>query len=363
MSNSPNPNRSCSASDYKNAEELFASIKDAFEKSNAPLGVSFSTLDAVETFAAYVLSKDEIQAQPESDYVGYPYACKPLQVSMFYLNRICSEIKALPDSFLPISFCFQSFEEVKRFAIDYMKSIPLSQLKNFINLAETRKPREPEKDNSKLIRWCLIGGGIIVLAAIIFLLIPKKTQTIKVEVIDGEEEQKLNTSLRWEGFDLSKVYTALEYKQIMSAINQGGDRTITISEFESLPKPLQEKMISSGDVNVFAPLKREYGNGSYSSTRQTTSSQSGDYSWIVGNWYVTTPYGTMSVQFRGNGKKGRCTFLEDATNAYGAKHGDYYVEGDTLYMELEGESYRTTIEIQSGNRLHAGGGYYYKKIQ
>lgn len=204
MSNSSKPNRSYSASDYKSADELFASIKDAFEKSNAPIDVSFSTLDAVEAFASSVLSKDGTQAQPESDYVGYPYSCKPSQVSMFYLNRLCSEIKALPDSFLPISICFQSIEEVKRFAIDYTKAMPLSQLKNFINHAETRKPREPEKDNSKLIRWCLIGGGIIVLAALILLLIPKKKQTIKVEGVNVE--QQMNNSTKQSGINKSDIY-------------------------------------------------------------------------------------------------------------------------------------------------------------
>ncbi len=203
MSYLSKPTHVFSASDYKNADELFASIKDAFEESNAPIEVSFSTLDAVEDFASSVLLSDGIKAQPESDYVGYPYACKPQNVSMFYLNRLCSEIKALPDSFLPLSISFQNIEEINRFATDYIKSTPLSQLKNFINLAETRKPREPEKDYSKLIRWCLISAGIIVLAALCVLIYYSKKKQAKEE---EAKEQAITNQTKQSSINEDSVY-------------------------------------------------------------------------------------------------------------------------------------------------------------
>lgn len=90
--------------------------------------------------------------------------------------------------------------------------------------------------------------------------------------------------------------------------------------------------------------------------------QSIDYSWIVGSWSVKTPYGTVSVWFGGNGKKGRCSYREgmDFTSVH---RGNYYVENNTIRMTLDDEpSICITIEIQSGERLYAGGGYYYKRL-
>lgn len=87
-----------------------------------------------------------------------------------------------------------------------------------------------------------------------------------------------------------------------------------------------------------------------------------DYSWIVGTWYVQTPYGTMSIRFEGDGKSGKVIELEDAMNPYSAKYGTYEVRDDEIVYKLPGEP-STYIEIQGKNQLYAGGGYYYKKAR
>ncbi|MBR5964153.1 MAG: hypothetical protein IK000_08395 [Bacteroidaceae bacterium] len=99
-----------------------------------------------------------------------------------------------------------------------------------------------------------------------------------------------------------------------------------------------------------------------SSGNSYDAEQSIDYSWIVGSWSVETSYGSVSVWFGGNGKKGKCSYREgmDFTSTH---RGSYYVENNTIRMTLDDEpSVCITIEIQSGHRLYAGGGYYYKKF-
>ena len=83
-----------------------------------------------------------------------------------------------------------------------------------------------------------------------------------------------------------------------------------------------------------------------------------DYSWIVGTWACDMgAYGTVVLKFDGDGTSGDCTEVE-----YGSyKYGTYQVDDNTLHYKLNGENVTTTIEIQSGHRLHAGEGYYYHK--
>ena len=85
---------------------------------------------------------------------------------------------------------------------------------------------------------------------------------------------------------------------------------------------------------------------------------SGEYIWIVGTWACDMgPYGTMVVKFDGDGSSGTCTEAQ-----YGSyKTGTYNVSGNTLRYKLFGESGTTTIEIEPGHKLSAGGGYYYHK--
>lgn len=99
------------------------------------------------------------------------------------------------------------------------------------------------------------------------------------------------------------------------------------------------------------------GSSDYESSYDHGSSK-GDYSWIVGTWACNMGgYGTVVLKFDGDGSSGDCTEVE-----YGSyKYGTYHVSGNTLSYKLNGESFTTTIEIQSGHRLHAGGGYYYYK--
>ena len=57
------------------------------------------------------------------------------------------------------------------------------------------------------------------------------------------------------GYKLGGGYTKEEYDKIISAINNGGDNTITKAEFEELPEALRKKMQESGDVSLFGDLK------------------------------------------------------------------------------------------------------------
>ena len=99
------------------------------------------------------------------------------------------------------------------------------------------------------------------------------------------------------------------------------------------------------------------GNG-HSNSSKSSSSSSMDYSWIVGTWSCDMgAYGTVVVKFEGNGMSGDCTEIQ-----YGSyKYGTYQVNGNTLSYKLNGEAVSTVIEIQPGQRLSAGGGYYYHK--
>ena len=96
--------------------------------------------------------------------------------------------------------------------------------------------------------------------------------------------------------------------------------------------------------------------GEYSYKSNTADSE--DYSWIVGTWACDMgAYGLVVVIFDGNGKSGDCTEVQ-----YGSyKYGTYSVDGNTLRYKLNDESVTTTIEIEPGHRLSAGGGYYYHK--
>lgn len=93
-------------------------------------------------------------------------------------------------------------------------------------------------------------------------------------------------------------------------------------------------------------------------TYGTQTNTGEDYSWIVGTWACNMgAYGTVIVKFEGNGSSGSCTEAQ-----YGSyKTGTYSVSGNTLRYKLNGESVSTTIQIEPGHRLSAGGGYYYQK--
>ena len=94
-------------------------------------------------------------------------------------------------------------------------------------------------------------------------------------------------------------------------------------------------------------------------TDTNTTSNSGDYSWIVGTWDCEMgAYGKVVMNFEGDGTTGRCSELKsDGTYRYGS----YHVDGDVLSYKLTGESFSTTIKIESGHRLSDGDGIYYRK--
>ena len=91
----------------------------------------------------------------------------------------------------------------------------------------------------------------------------------------------------------------------------------------------------------------------------TTTSNYGDYSWIVGTWDCDMgAYGKMVMNFEGDGTSGRCSELKpDGTYRYGT----YQVNGNVLSYKLTGESFSSTINIESGHRLSDGDGQYYRK--
>lgn len=93
-------------------------------------------------------------------------------------------------------------------------------------------------------RW---AGGVL----------SKKKQEKEIEKRHQEsiEENRLNSILKRHGFDLKGGYNKDEYNQIMSAINQNGDNTITKAEFETLPEELKKKMMENGDVTLFPDLE------------------------------------------------------------------------------------------------------------
>ena len=94
-------------------------------------------------------------------------------------------------------------------------------------------------------------------------------------------------------------------------------------------------------------------------TNTNTTSNSGDYSWIVGTWDCDMgAYGKMVMNFEGDGTSGRCSELKpDGTY----KYGTYQVNGNVLSYKLTGESFSSTINIESGHRLSDGDGQYYRK--
>ena len=96
-----------------------------------------------------------------------------------------------------------------------------------------------------------------------------------------------------------------------------------------------------------------------SDVNTNTTSNSGDYSWIVGTWDCEMgAYGKMVMNFEGDGTSGRCSELKsDGTYRYGT----YHVDGNVLSYKLTGESFSTTIDIEPGHKLSAGDGLYYRK--
>ena len=82
-----------------------------------------------------------------------------------------------------------------------------------------------------------------------------------------------------------------------------------------------------------------------------------DYSWIVGTWSCTTPYGTMTLKFEGDEGSGSCAKL-----TYGSyNYGRYTVKDGVLRYKLNGESLTNVIEIHDSNMLYFGDGYYLHK--
>ncbi len=77
-------------------------------------------------------------------------------------------------------------------------------------------------------------------------------ETLREELVNSERKR---TSLKRSGFPLNGGYTEKEFLKIANAINQGGDYTITKSEFIALPVGIKRKMINSGDISLFRELK------------------------------------------------------------------------------------------------------------
>ena len=96
-----------------------------------------------------------------------------------------------------------------------------------------------------------------------------------------------------------------------------------------------------------------------SDVNTNTTSNSGDYSWIVGTWDCEMgAYGTVVMNFEGDGTTGRCSELQP-NGTY--RYGSYHVEGNVLSYKLTGESFSKTIKIESGRKLLDESGSYYHK--
>lgn len=117
----------------------------------------------------------------------------------------------------------------------------------------------------------------------------------------------------------------------------------------------QRNSPSSNDNTITMP---DMTPNSTTNTTNTTNN-SGDYSWIVGTWDCDMgAYGKVVMNFEGDGTSGRCSELKpDGTY----KYGTYQVNGNVLSYKLTGESFSSTINIESGHRLSDGDGQYYRK--
>ena len=108
-----------------------------------------------------------------------------------------------------------------------------------------------------------------------------------------------------------------------------------------------------------------YSEEKYSSSdNYSSSSDVNTYRWIVGTWSCKmSSIGAVStIVFYGDGKSGEYTEIT-SSRILGTEYetGRYSCDGSTIRLKVHGENYSTPIEIHSGNRLYAGGGYYYTK--
>ena len=111
-------------------------------------------------------------------------------------------------------------------------------------------------------------------------------------------------------------------------------------------------------MKVTAKYPKKLGDG-YRDNEAANNSTSDSFlypSWLIGTWTCNMgAYGVVSIRFDADGT------CAEASSAGTFNYGSYSINGNTISYKLNGESYSTTIEIHSGNRLYAGEGYYYKK--
>lgn len=146
-----------------------------------------------------------------------------------------------------------------------------------------------------------------------------------------------------------------EKKAAAAAKEKEQEAAVAIAQAQSAAK------IKEQEAEIAKALAREEEAKvahAHANTYGTQINAGEDYSWIVGTWVCNMgSYGTVVVKFEGSGSSGSCTEAQ-----YGSyKTGTYSVNGNTLSYKLSGESVSTTIQIESGHRLSAGGGYYYYK--
>ena len=157
--------------------------------------------------------------------------------------------------------------------------------------------------------------------------------------------------------------------------NQGGclRRIIVIAAIVFVAYYLMKSCGGGGVIN-YNPFDTNSTTATESTTTTTTNTgattttntgtatsdyEDGAYSWIVGTWDCEMgAYGTVVMNFEGDGTTGRCSELQP-NGTY--RYGSYHVEGNVLSYKLTGESFSTTIDIEPGHKLAAGGGAYYRK--
>ena len=122
--------------------------------------------------------------------------------------------------------------------------------------------------------------------------------------------------------------------------------------------------ITSDDSYTSSSEESYSSNEEYSSSDYYSSSSDDDtYSWIVGTWRCNMgSHGTSTITFYGNGRSGRYTEVVTGNDILGtiSESGTYTFDGSTINTYDSETPVCTPIPVR-GNRLYAGGGYYYTK--
>lgn len=345
-----------SVKEFTNLNDLISASSEA-DATIPPIHVEVASRNALNS-----LTKDLLLKYGKQVVKGHSFSCK-LDKMGLALPLKDSEIKGIEEDEYPLIFTFNSLDDMAIFATAFEDAIPVKRVSSKISNTKQNAIRDMFTRKEKNILTIIASVFVACFAIFLFIQNSTSNKTINEERMRANGERMRASLERQHGFHLTGNYTEKEFLRIGSAINQGLDKnTIERGEFEALPEEIKKKMIESGDVSLFPELV-VFSNGTKGSNARSMNNnkkKKEDYSWIIGMWYLETPYGITGIHFR---EGGRCTELDDVNNPYSVKYGNYEIRDDnTLAYTIDGEPITTTIEIV-GERLHAGDGYYYKKIR